>query len=41
MKKYCQYIDTDNYLCRYYDINTREIIVEIQTDMSILWKGEI
>jgi hypothetical protein len=40
MVKYCKYTDEDTYLCRYIDKGNGKIIARIQTDKTILWKGD-
>jgi hypothetical protein len=40
LKKHCKYIDKDIYLCRYIDKANDKIIIEVQADKSILWKGD-
>lgn len=41
MITYCKYFDTEEFLCRYINKANGNIIVEIQTDKTILWKENV
>lgn len=41
MIKYRSYFDTEEFLCRYINKVNGNIIVEVQTDKSILWKENV